>query len=169
MTQAPAAAKPWYREPWPWLLMAGPAAVVVAGFATLYLAVTSEDGLVVDDYYRRGLAINSTLAREERARTLGLSATLELSPRRDRVQVRLAGATGRPLPLRLRLVHPTRVGQDQSVTLLYHPVEAYAAALKPVESGTWHVVIEDQAAGWRLAGTLPARHNRLELRPRQEK
>ena len=169
MTQIPAAAKPWYREPWPWLLMAGPVAAVVAGFATLYLAVASEDGLVVDDYYRRGLAINSTLAREERARTLGLSATLELSPQRDRVQVRLAGVTGRPLRLRLRLVHPTRVRQDQSVTLVYLTVESYAAALKPVEPGTWHVVLEDEAAGWRLAGTLPARRDRLELRPQQEK
>ena len=28
-------AKPWYREPWPWLLMLGPAVVVVAGFITL--------------------------------------------------------------------------------------------------------------------------------------
>ena len=26
--------KPWYREPWPWLLMSGPAAVLVAGAAT---------------------------------------------------------------------------------------------------------------------------------------
>ena len=29
---------PWYREPWPWILMAGPAIVVVAGFATLFIA-----------------------------------------------------------------------------------------------------------------------------------
>ena len=169
MTQLPAAAKPWYREPWPWLLMAGPAAAVIAGFATLYLAVKSEDGLVVDDYYKRGLAINSTLAREDRARTLGLSAMLELSPQRDGVQVRLAGATGRPSQVRLRLVHPTRVGHDQSVMLPYLALETYAAALKPVEPGTWHVVIEDDVAGWRLAGTLLARQNRLELRPRQEK
>ena len=32
------AAKPWYREPWPWIMMAGPAAVVVAGAVTMWLA-----------------------------------------------------------------------------------------------------------------------------------
>lgn len=42
---------PWYREPWPWLLMAGPAVVVVAGFVTLWLAFNSDDGLVADDHH----------------------------------------------------------------------------------------------------------------------
>ena len=42
------ASKPWYREPWPWILMAGPAIVVVAGIATAWLAVRSNDGLVED-------------------------------------------------------------------------------------------------------------------------
>ena len=31
----------WYRHPWPWLLMAGPAIVVVAGLYTLFLAVSA--------------------------------------------------------------------------------------------------------------------------------
>jgi len=29
------ATKPWYRERWPWILMSGPAAVLVAGSATI--------------------------------------------------------------------------------------------------------------------------------------
>ena len=124
-------AGPWYHEPWPWLLMSGPAVVIVAGFATLYLAVTTEDGLVVDDYYKQGLAINTILAREERARLLGLRATLVFSPQRDGVQVRLVGMMGPQMRLRLRLVHPTRVGQDQSVILAPGQAETYVATLKP--------------------------------------
>ena len=61
------ASKPWYREPWPWILMAGPAIVVVAGLVTAFLAVTTSDGLVAEDYYRRGIEINRALTREERA------------------------------------------------------------------------------------------------------
>jgi uncharacterized protein len=169
MTRAADTTKPWYREPWPWLLMAGPAVVIVAAFATLYLAVRTEDGLVVDDYYRQGLAINATLAREAQARALGLSAILTFSPQRDGVQVRLAGLTGQPARLRLRLVHATRAGQDQSVMLVAALAEAYAAVLRPLEPGTWQVLIEDDVAGWRLAGTLLPAQDRLELRPRQEK
>jgi hypothetical protein len=162
-------ARPWFREPWPWLLMAGPAMVIMAGFATLYLAITTEDGLVVDDYYRQGLAINATLAREERATALGLSAALEFSAQHDRVQLMLAGVSGRPAHLRLRLVHPTKVGQDQSAILIPVPGRGYAALIRPLGQGAWHVVLEDEAAGWRLAGTLPPRQDRLELRPRQQK
>jgi hypothetical protein len=62
------AAKPWYREPWPWLLMAGPAAVIVAGGITTWIAFATFDGLVVEDYYRRGLNINATLACEQATR-----------------------------------------------------------------------------------------------------
>ena len=68
----------WYRQPWPWLLMLGPAVVVVAGFVTLWLAVKSSDGLVADDYYKQGLAINQTLARAERAKAMQLSARVRI-------------------------------------------------------------------------------------------
>jgi len=40
--------QPWYRHPWPWILMAGPAIVVVAGLVTAFLAVTTFDGLVAE-------------------------------------------------------------------------------------------------------------------------
>ena len=62
--------KPWYKEPWPWFLMAGPAIVIVAGFATAWLAIISNDGLVTDDYYKQGLAINQRLQRDHHASDL---------------------------------------------------------------------------------------------------
>lgn len=34
---------PWYKEPWPWLLMSGPAIVVVACIITIYLAYSNYD------------------------------------------------------------------------------------------------------------------------------
>ena len=161
--------RPWYREPWPWLLMVGPATVILAGFATLYLAVKSEDGLVVDDYYKQGLAINTALAREERARALGISATMLILPRRDRVLIRLEGQSKGAGRLRLRLVHPTRAGQDQSAFLVPGPGEAYGAGIKPLEEGTWRLSLEDDASGWRVVGTLLPGRDRAELRARPEK
>jgi hypothetical protein len=56
--------KPWYREPWPWILMSGPAVVVVAGVATAWIAFATADSLVAEDYYKRGLTINDRLACE---------------------------------------------------------------------------------------------------------
>jgi len=59
--------------------MAGPAIVVVAGFITLGLAIQSSDGLVADDYYKQGKAINMTLTRDARARELGYRAQLDMT------------------------------------------------------------------------------------------
>ena len=77
-----AAQRPWYREPWPWLLMLGPALVIVAGAVTVALAVVSDDGVIAEDYYKRGLAIDRVLARDARARELGLSARVPKFVRR---------------------------------------------------------------------------------------
>jgi hypothetical protein len=41
--QSPAAAKPWWTFGMVWMIISGPAVVVVAAFATLYLAITIPD------------------------------------------------------------------------------------------------------------------------------
>ena len=58
------ATRPWWRHGMVWLVIAGPAAVVVAGIATAVIAVRGADPVVASDYYRRGIEINRQLARE---------------------------------------------------------------------------------------------------------
>lgn len=151
------AAAPWYREPWPWLLMAGPATVIVAGVYTTVLAFRSSDGLVADDYYKQGLAINRTLGREERARALGLGATAAIDRAAGRVSLALDGAQHPPEVL-LRLTHPTRAGMDQRVRLVHQGGGRYTGMLDAgALEGRWNAVVE--TAEWRLAGVWqdPAR------------
>jgi len=57
-TAAPA---PWWKFGHVWLVISGPAIVVVAGFATLWLAIARPDPVVAEDYYRQGIEINKTL------------------------------------------------------------------------------------------------------------
>jgi hypothetical protein len=52
----------WWRFGHVWLLISGPAIVVVASFITLYLAVVGMDPVLDEDYYRKGLEINRTLS-----------------------------------------------------------------------------------------------------------
>ncbi len=49
-------AVPWYRYKLVWMIIAIPAASVIAGINMIYLAVNTDDGLVVDDYYKEGMA-----------------------------------------------------------------------------------------------------------------
>jgi uncharacterized protein len=55
---------PWYRYGLVWMVIAGPAIVVVAALATGYIAMRGADPVVDADYYRHGLAINKTLAEK---------------------------------------------------------------------------------------------------------
>ena len=54
----------WWRHGHVWLIISGPAAVLVAGLVTAWIAVAQPDPVVATDYYRRGVDINKTLARE---------------------------------------------------------------------------------------------------------
>ena len=53
---------PWYRFPLVWMVIGGPGLVVIASFATLWLALRTPDPVVDEDYYRKGVEINKTLA-----------------------------------------------------------------------------------------------------------
>lgn len=143
---------PWYREPWPWILMAGPAVVVVAGLATYWIAAATFDGMVVDDYYKQGLAINQVLERDRAAARLGLEAGVSVAAGGHRIRVALAGA---PLQgeqrLRLRLVHPAHADLDQDIAL-ERAADGYEGAAQPMRAGRWNVTLEDEAKTWRLAG-----------------
>jgi hypothetical protein len=65
MKQQTTDTKPWWRYGHVWLIIAGPAAVIVAGFITLGIAIGRPDPVIADDYYKRGLEINKTLAAEK--------------------------------------------------------------------------------------------------------
>jgi len=138
--------KPWYREPWPWLLMSGPAAVLVAGGVTMWIAFASADGLVAEDYYRQGLAINRVLAREEAARKMGLDASVAFHD--GKISIFLKGQ--KPEALFVQLVHATRSGFDQRLRLVPTPGGLYEATLPPLPAGHWHVGIEDPKGVWRI-------------------
>jgi hypothetical protein len=157
--------KPWYREPWPWLLMTGPAVVIVAGFLTLWLAVRSDDGLVADDYYKRGLAINQTLTRADRAGALALGARVDVDAGTGRVRVTLTGAGDLPDALRLRFVHPTQAVADQLIELHVLTPGAYEGKLAAAIAGRRVVMLEDLPRTWRLAGEAAGNAQRVVLTP----
>jgi uncharacterized protein len=59
--EIPGNALPWWKHGHVWLVIAGPAVVVIAGFVTLFIAVRIPDPIVAEDYYRQGIEINKTL------------------------------------------------------------------------------------------------------------
>ena len=145
--------KPWYREPWPWFLISLPATAVIAGITTVWIAATSADGLVVGDYYKAGLAINQTLARDDAARKMALTATLQQE--NSVLALTLAGNLKTfPDQLNLTLAHPTHQGMDQTLVLNHAGNGRYRATLPAMPAGKWHAQLADSASTWRLSGVL---------------
>lgn len=142
---------PWYRQRWPWLLMAGPAIVVAASMVTLWLAATTDDAIVSDDYYKRGLLINERLQRVERASTLGIEAVVDIAAD-GRVRVALSSSSqapdARPAVVVLGVAHATRGGLDRRAELVLGPEGSYEGSIEAVGPGRWLVSLETPS--WRL-------------------
>lgn len=144
--------QPWYKDRWPWILMAGPALVIVAGVITVWLAVISNDGLVSDDYYKQGLTVNQRLQRDHHAGKLGLSADVMRSGLNVRLLLTASGTTKLPGAISLKVAHPTRAGLDQLVQMVSEGQGFYDGKLTAGLSGRWLISIEDPDGEWRLQG-----------------
>jgi hypothetical protein len=138
---------PWYRQRWPWLLMLGPAIVLVAGAYTVWLAYHTDDGLVARDYYKRGLLINRTLQRDHNAAALGISAQGAWSADGRSLSVQVRGLTQPAREPVLRVVYD-RTGAEHIVRLRDIGGGWYEAALARPADARWRAVMETDE--WRL-------------------
>ncbi len=146
---------PWYKHKLVWMLIAPPAAAIVAGMFTIWLAVTTSDGLVVDDYYKKGKAINRSLKRDKLASELGLSAQLNIEETDDILRVYLdKGSLPRyPEKLTLHLQHATQSNLDQLMQLAPAPDGLYIGYLSaPIQEGIWHISLATNE--WRLVSRV---------------
>ena len=144
--------EPWYRQFWPWFIIALPTTVVIAAFATLYIANRHSDDMVVDEYYKEGLAINQRLAKQETALALNINAELEFSD--ADVTARVAGEN-RATALRLLLSHPMEADRDLEIILSRVSAGEYRGQLPYPIGQRWHwSLIRDGDPAWRLDGTL---------------
>ena len=157
--------KPWYKQFWPWALMVMPATAVVAGLYTYSLAASGSSGLVVDDYYKAGKAINRSMEKSHKAAALGLHANLALSDSSVRLLLDNAAVQSEQT-LTLSLYHATLPGRDQTVTLTNSGVGMWSGKIQPLSAGKWfaHLLPIDQS--WRLEGVIPTIDTMtLELHP----
>lgn len=157
---------PWYRHLWVWLVMIPPAAAVVAGFITAWLA-GGPPALVVDDYSEIAMATEQSQNRDRQARQYGLAADISLpaegaSPASLQLVLR-ATQSGflAPAQLQLQFIHPTREELDQAL-ILERAGDLYTGTLNRPASRVY-VQLEDLDGQWRLVGELPAGATALEL------
>ena len=141
---------PWYRQRWPWLLMLGPALVLIAGSYTMWLAYSTDDGLVARDYYKRGLLINRTLQQDHNAAALGIAAQGAWNADGTSFTVQISGMDRPERSLRLHLTSGT--GVQATAALADIGGGWYEAPVARPSGHTWRAELETEE--WRLT-SLP--------------
>jgi hypothetical protein len=150
--------KPWYRQFWPWFIIALPASAVVASLYTVSLAVRTTDSLVVSSEDGMDVVTGRHLAAERFAAEHGLDANITIDLQSGAVRATLTAdrAVEWPKSLQLLFSHPAFADRDRVVTMTAampdgdgNPV--WSGHLVDVPDGRWYVVLADGDT-WRLSG-----------------
>ncbi|MCE8013619.1 FixH family protein [Billgrantia desiderata] len=144
---------PWYKQFWPWFLL-GLLFTSIFGSSTLaVMAVRTADGLVQEDYYEHGRAINMVLAKQQRAEELDLVANLRIDPMTSDIVVQLDGKE-RPERLYLKLIFPTVGDRDQEIVLEHVREGRYLGQAPDNLRYRWYLQLHPSAEQpeWRLVG-----------------
>jgi len=169
--------QPWYRQFWPWFIIALPASSVVAGLTTLWISMQTSDSLVVESLDGMQIVAERRLNAEQLAAELDLAALLEIDL--DTGAVEVAMQAGRlesaPATIELELSHPTLAKRDRLITLHRAPPDdagntLWSGHFVTVPDGRWYVTLKssDQTRRWRLSGEWQG-ESRLTLRPAESR
>jgi hypothetical protein len=148
-----------------WLMWLLPGAAVVAGFATLAIAMRGADHKLPTTYHWEGEGLDRDFARAQNAANLGISLSLEV---RDGECV----ATARNLPaatetLDLEIANGADAALDRFVTLRRVGPAELRADCSPLPRGRWWIDVSDSAGGWSLRARSEGTLARVELGARQ--
>ena len=153
---------PWYKQFWPWFLIALPASAVIASLYTVSLAVRTTDSLVTVADEGMDVVAERHSAAEQRAAAFQLSARLSIDTTSGAINASLDRGSMKDLPKSIELLmsHPTDATRDQTVILDSALPDndgnpRFAGHFVAVPKGRWYVVFtpaEDDADQWRLNG-----------------
>jgi hypothetical protein len=114
------------------------------------IANQNADELVVDDYYKEGLAINRQLERQNQAKALKLKA--QFSNQQRQLDIQIEGLLEAP-QLRLLLSHAMESDQDFVVPVKRLSQGHYRVLLPKLLRGRWHWTLDEGvSSNWRLDG-----------------
>ncbi len=153
----------WYRQFWPWFLMAIPLTSVTYSLSAVYLFSQNSVHLVEEEYYKKGKAINLDRGRLNLAQALSISGILHAN---DAISFQLnKGQLPQYPALNIQFVHPTLPEFDQRFILSSDAKGNYRfpADLKLDQAASWYVKVAPVVGDWALQGNLSVSQSELRL------
>lgn len=144
---------PWYKQFWPWFLILVPLSSMIFSLNYAKLAVTTDNDLVVDEYYKEGRVINTRLDKIELAQTLNISTFLNING--DSVALTFnSGAPKQGQALRLNFYHVTIAARDFELLLTRDAVGVYRGSHSTDIIGKWKVSLTPLDEQWKIQKTM---------------
>lgn len=143
---------PWYRQPWLLFILAPLFAVFIYASIFMYIAVTTSDGIVKDDYYKVARGTNVDTSKTDAARNLELKGILNFDTVTGDINLSLNGQITRyPELLHLNIIHPTHQKFDQILILKsVNGNGLYSGSLKAGLIGKRYLSLSPIDESWQL-------------------
>ncbi|MEM1079996.1 MAG: FixH family protein [Pseudomonadota bacterium] len=158
----------WYRQFWPWFVLALLLWGISSSLITLTFAVRNPPEMMTGDYAKLGKALVDTHVRADRAEAMGLSAAIERGD--EGWTLRLSALAPTELDEQLLLVaqHPTDASQDRSILLrrsgavgsLIYRAEADAQAVDVPSRG--RLIVSNATQDWWISSRYELRGGRIQ-------
>lgn len=154
-------AKPWYREPWLWLVLSPIILVVVVCAIMVTIAVRYADDTVSDTYYKDSRMYHYSARQDERAHEFGLAGMVQFQSTAGKVVLELNGDLEYPERLLLTLNHPVEADLDRHILLTRASASRYTASIDQPLRHRWYLRLMPELhpdrhlkAEWRLKGEI---------------
>jgi len=162
--------QPWYRQFWPWFIIALLSSSVIAGLTTVWISLQTTDSLVVRSDDGMQIVAERRIDAEQLASELGLAALLHVNLDTGAVSAAMqSGALDMvPAQLELEFTHPAFANRDQLILLHRAQPDAggnpvWSGHFVNVPAGRWYVTLKS-GDEWRLSGEWHG-ESQLTLRP----
>ncbi|GAA6133651.1 FixH family protein [Oceaniserpentilla sp. 4NH20-0058] len=141
--------KPWYKEPYVWMLIGFPLSSVIVGIFFITTAVVNQDSLVRDNYYKDGLAYNSELQWDKQADALDVRLNLLIEGNNLTLNI-LNSRKNPPSTLKVSLGHPTIPEKDRASHLQLKEAKRFIGFIDDIEDGRYYLLVECPEQEWRV-------------------
>lgn len=142
--------RPWYKEPYVWMLIGIPLSSVIMGIFFITKAVMTKDTLVRDNYYKDGLAYNQEISWDKKAVELGLKYELFIEGNKATLNQKMSRLDA-PSIIQIKFSHPTLKEKDLDV-LMQRQADgrSFSGFIEDFTPGRFYIQLEAPEQQWRI-------------------
>ena len=139
----------WFKNPWVWLIIALPLSAVIGGIATVIITNKHQPDMVVDEYYKKGKAINQELTLYENAEKLNIAFDIRVTQHR----VELKANQDFPA-LKLQFSHSTLAHKDFDLVLTKNAKGTFSSTFDHEIDGKWLLFVSPMDMSWKMKSMM---------------